>query len=240
MMTAPDDQKASRLIADLLSDPEKFTRNGSGNSLLKQFLRGYPIDRLGSLLRNENTAIIKPAIWIASELAAAATPFLPEAIALADHPDPYIRHYALEVIMQSTVNTQQGDFARVVEKLNDPEAPVAGKAVSLVAHATDDQLAGSKQKFEKDQPSSSHIAGLSALLKVRSLKPEDIEAMIKGPDLLGRKYGLAAAERLYKKFPHLLEVASMSQDSFIRQRAVAMIKIHEAGTKKQENSDIKH
>src|SRR5262245_18361294 len=102
------ESEGDRLVAELLSDPEKFERRGLANELLKQFLRNYPTHRLRSLLRHENGRVVRSAIWIASELPSKAPELLTDIVLASSSADRYIRYYALDGIMLGAIAGQEG------------------------------------------------------------------------------------------------------------------------------------
>lgn len=225
-MINPDERKGARLVEDLLSNPDRFTREGLANDLLKEFQHGYSISNLSRLLQHDNGVVVQRAIWIASELPALAPKLLRDAIALTKHLDRYVRYYALDVITLGTADAQQEQFARVAERLEDSDASIVERAVYLIAHASERQLIAAKRAFEQHQPGSPHIAGLSAILTARSADHESAESMMKSVNSLERRYALAAAERAHDLFPHLMELAAESTDVDIRRAAAALEKMH--------------
>ena len=226
MSDEPGSIRADQLMSALISDPTGFNKSGLGNDLLAGFLRGYPLDRLQSLLRHQDAKIVKEAIWIASELPCAAADLLDDAIAISKHLDRRIRYFALDVIVLGTRDSRREEFVRVVAGSDDPDLAVADHAVFLISRATEGQLTAAIGHLELREPTSPHLDGLRAMLKLDPSDPTEIKEMLESGDARLRKYGLAAAERAYDSDPEPLEHAANSKDDFIRSLAAHLLKQH--------------
>ena len=221
-----DRDEVDRLIAKLVCDPEAFERGGFANDLLKQFLRGHPIDVLRRLLHHSDGGVTRAAIWIASELPVFAPALLSDALPALTSPDRYVRFYALDVVMLGAVGEDEEEFVRVVEALDDPDVAVKDHALFLISHATNGQILAAIKRFRRADPSSHHLPGLGALADARSANPIAVREMIESNSEVDRKYGLAIAERCYDVHPDLLEMAARSGDKLIRSLAAHMLKQH--------------
>lgn len=229
-MNTKNDREAAVLLSRLLSDPDVFTKSGLGYDLLQCFFRGYSINNLIPFLRHENVTVVKNAIWIASELKNSAVNLIDDAVLLSRHQDSYIRYYAMCVIIFGTRHAQQEQFSYVAERLEDSNVYIAGRATDLLSRASDSQLTAAKRAFEQNQSALDHVRGLSTLLVARSSDPTSIESMMESERLLERRYGLAAAKRVYDRFPHLIEKAAQSNDAVLNEAAT-----EEAATKMRRN-----
>jgi hypothetical protein len=218
--------EADRLVAELLFTPEEFEQRGLANELLKQFLRGYPIIELQTLLRHPDGGVKRAAIWIASELPSYAPALLGDAVRAISSPDRYVRYYALDVVVLGAVGEFEEEYAQVVLAL-DPA--VKDHALFLVSSATNDRLLAAMRGIEKLNPSSYHLAGLRALMEAPSVSPKKIEDMIEADSEVDRLYGLAIAERSYGAYPDLLQIAARSNDTLIASLANHMLHQHKTG-----------
>lgn len=217
-----DKSKADRLLSDLNSDPETFKMKGLSNELLEQFFRGYSLDNLRSLLRHNDDRVLSVGMWIASELPSEASALLDDVIAISKHSDPYIRFYALDVILLGTRAARREDFIHVVKGIEDPNGAVSTHALSFLSRADNDQLIGAITHLEREKPDSPHLPELHALVEARSVKEDDVERMILGDDALRRKYGVAIADRINDLYPNLIRVACNSDDELVRSVAKRM------------------
>lgn len=222
-----DFRAAKDLIDKLLADPEAFSRDGLANDLLNYFGHGYPIDKLALLMRHENQSVARAGIWIASELPKAAAVLLEDAVVLSHHPDRYVRHYAMDVIILGASGANRKQFFNVVLGLDDLDDVVADHSLFLVSRASEEQLAGAVEYFESEKPTSAHLSLLMAALQKPLTNPAEVESLLKSEDPLRRKYGLVLAERSYKDYPHLVSIAAASQDALISNLAQHMLKLHD-------------
>lgn len=233
--TQLDHAEADRLVSQLFSDPERFAKKGMANDLLKQFFEGYPLDHLRSLLRHKNHKVVGEGIWIASELPSCASALLNDAIALSKHPDRRVRFFALDVVMLGATGGRADGFIHVVEGLDDPDPAIKDHALFLLSRATEQQLAAAAKYLSRVEPDSEHLAGLGMLTEAQSTEPALIEEAIQGSGSLRRRYGLAAAERVYGRYPFLLDLAARSNDDSIRSLAEHMLKQHRIVQKSKDH-----
>jgi hypothetical protein len=221
-----DTLRADQLMDDLLSDPQGFREKGDGNELLKQFLRGYPLDELRLLLHHQREEVVAIGIWIASELGHEAAAFVNEAVAALQHPNNRIRYFALDVIMLGTEDQNQAEFFQIVKRLEDSDVAVRQRALELLSSATEQQLISAMHRFEVEENCSPHATFLGLLLRVQSSDVAEVEEMIRSGDGLRIKYGIAIAERLYPSYPQLLELAASLEDEEYRSVAEDMLSLH--------------
>jgi HEAT repeat protein len=217
--------RANQLMDTLLSDPEGFYARGDGNELLKQFLRGYSLDKLRSLLHHPNERVVATGIWISSELGQDAAAFVNEAVGALQHPNKRIRYFALDVIMLGTTTGEyKSEFFQIVKRLEDADVAVRQKALELLSRAIDKQLISAIDHFETEEHGSLHPDLLHRLLRSRSSDPAEIEEMIRSGDRLRSQYGIAIAERVYDIYPHLLNIAANLEDEEYGSIAKNMLK----------------
>lgn len=200
---------ADRLLQELQADPERFHTSGRAHDLLQLYFRGLSLDSLAELLRSKDVHVVRSAAFVASELGSAARPLLGEAIALAAHPDRFVRFHALDVITVCGDGLDAGSFAHVARVVASDDDGLAGFAMRLVSRAAREQLVGAAHELASDHR---HAAGLRALVES---EPGTIEALIHSSDNLLRRYGAIGAMRLAEAHPELLREAAALPDSAV-------------------------
>lgn len=124
----------------LLSMLQAGENNDMANELLKEFFRGYPIERLTLLLQSEQEGAVKAGVWIASELGPGAEPLLDELVRLLSHPLKYVRFFAVDSLFQCA-DVKAGEFlAEAIQAIDDPEPGVRWKVMEQIARADVAQL----------------------------------------------------------------------------------------------------
>lgn len=226
-MTDRQADRGDQLMSEIISDPDLAWKKGLTNDLLKEFFRGYPIEKLKALMRHANHAVARQGVWIASELPEAAPELLNDAVALLAHPNRNIRFDALGVIALARGGDRNQHFVHLIKALEDSDAVVGKHALFLLSRIKDaGELATARQYFESTEPKSFHCKGLSLLGDTLSLSSDHIQSLLRSDDPLERKYGLAIAERLYGDRPELLDLAETSQDEVISSLAGHMKRLH--------------
>lgn len=218
--------RADQLVNDLFSDPHGFREKGDGNELLNQFLRGYPLDKLRLLLHHQHEEVVATGIWIASELGHEAAAFVNDAVAALQHPNNRIRYFALDVIALGTRGQKDAEFFQIVKRLEDSDVAVRQRALELLSSATDQQLISATSRFALEEHYSPHATLLRLLLRKQSSDVAEVEEMIRSGDGLRIKYGIAIAERLYRSYPQLLELAASLEEEEYRSVAEHMLSLH--------------
>jgi hypothetical protein len=165
---------------------------GSGyatNELLNAFLRGYPIEKLRELLRSSDREALKRGIWLAAELTEHALPLLDDIRVLLEHPDRYVRYYAIEVMLWTNRPEHGAPLAEAITHVEDPDAVVRSEALQLLARASDDQLEWALPHL------APNLADLTRqFLTTRGL-PDDNKDVSSERDSLAHAFSLVASAR---------------------------------------------
>jgi hypothetical protein len=226
-MTNAHSDRGDRLVSEIISDPDDASRKGVVNDLLMEFNRGYSLENLKALMRHENHSVAAIGAWIASELPDAAPELLNDAVALLAHPDRKVRFYALGVVRLADGGERNRQYIHLIKALEDRDSAVSKQALFLLSRIGEvGHLATARQHFESREPTSFHSKGLNILADARSASSDDVQGLLKSPDPLQRKYGLAVAERLYGDHPELLDLAEMNVDQDIGGLAKDMKRLH--------------
>jgi hypothetical protein len=177
-------------LVEILIGPSSGTVDSESvaNELLKEFFGGYPLERLGLLLRSDEPVAVKTGAWIASELGERAAPLMNDISPLLDHPTRYVRFFAIDAVL-AAANGDDGAFiARAVLLINDQDGALRWKALQLLARAADVQLAAAVPYLLDGQ--------MRVLVEwLRTAYSADISLRLEDPDLATRLVAVAAAAR---------------------------------------------
>jgi hypothetical protein len=184
---------ADRLISELLANPADFRWGGGSLALARQFVLGFPIDKLRALLRHEHPEVLRTAIWIVNDLQDEGVPALNEVIPLSRHPDSQVRISALAAVRYAAKYGHPDEFFRIVEAMDDPEPYVAEAAIGWVAAADAELLQAALPRLQEERGSPQHLDHLGLLLDAQSTDPSIVESMLSANDPQRRRYGLAMA-----------------------------------------------
>lgn len=204
-----------KLINDLATiDPNDGV---TANNILSSFHRGRPLVELREALSCNDQQVVKHAIWITSELGFKALPILDAVSPLLHHPLPYIRYFALEIVLVCSNSEHGAILAKALTLLDDNVPSIRKKAIFFCSKARPEQLtAGLKHLLElKQYDKSSLVQILQWILSQESTSIEKIEAAIKGEDNALRLAGVIAAARLGGKGLPILASVEISDDEAI-------------------------
>ena len=204
-VSAPDViERGDALLGRLVE--RRGDADSDANELLKSVFRGYPIENLRELLRNDDPEVAKSGVWITSELGARAKPLIEDVIPLLKSPIPYARFFAIDSIL-SCADWDDGDaVAAVIRLIDDPDAGVRWKVAQFLIHASKPQLESASPLLEGD-----YAMGLRCLLDEK-----DIEQLLKSDSAAVRKMAFAAAVRAAGAQPASLQAAAASTDEEVR------------------------
>lgn len=206
--TDADDRVLSRVVTTGGTDEDAVR-------LLAAFQEGFPVSRLSSLFRSEESRAVRTGVWIASELGAAAAPVLKEVDELLHSADRYVRFFAIDVVLASA-SAEHGDLiGRVISLIEDADSAVRWKAVSFLSDASETQLGAASIVGLSEQ-----TAGNFEWLRRRP-SPEAIRSRLEG-NSSERLFAVAAAARLVEGRDGVLRLAAESADvevsSFAREQ----------------------
>ena len=198
--------------ADLLRRVEREPRNGPlVTELLDEFFLGYPVENLVKLIHSDDEGIVRVGVWLASELGAKCHPILREVSALFDHPSEYVRFFAIDCVLSAS-NTSDGDLVAAVTRfLRDPSPAVRSKAIDFFARIRIEKLSVVLDASESSKLCTDDVEGIQLILSSKT-SVEKIRQFIESDDPIQRKYGVAAAARVYSVQQDLLHVALVSND----------------------------
>lgn len=208
-----ENSSGDKLIADLLSNPAKFEKQGKAYQLLQEYFHGMPLDTLKPLLKHRDGNVRSAAVFVASELGQKAKSLIREVTLLVGDPDSRIQWDALESVMVCSTGKNSEYFLYVVKELENRDDSIRRLAMRLISNADVSQLkTGLKMSHNLASNSEMHKQGLSVLLKGNSITESDITAMLNDPAHLIKMYGAIAAKRIFEQYPKLLEFAASSLD----------------------------
>src|SRR5262245_59804507 len=96
-MSTPLGDELIDFLCDPTMDPDEAPT--LANDLLSEFSRGYPVCRVGELLGSANATAVRSGAWIASELAAQASPLVADINRLLEHEDRCVRFFAVDAVL---------------------------------------------------------------------------------------------------------------------------------------------
>jgi hypothetical protein len=167
-------ENAEVLIREIIANPQSAEDGRLANALLREFHRGYPINNLRRLLSSPEVEVVKTGVFIAAELGGKARPVLPDILSFLNHPAKWVRSDVIDSVLTCTTGRDEGEIARVVSMLNDPDPAIRWKVMEFLSRASLDQLKGALKYFEMDKADSSHTEGLCWLTSDPARNPDDI------------------------------------------------------------------
>lgn len=204
------------LLQHILEDPRSFVDAGRACDLLHQFLEGYPLDKLKSLLHQDNPLVLEAATWIASELGHGSSDLLWDVIPLLSHHLAAIRISALEVVAINSVGSTRGEYAKVPPAMQDPDPFVAQQALFLMANAEAEQLRAAQEHFETVPNARTHQLGLRRLIGGSKCAMADVDWWLHNEDTLIRRYFAVWAARNSQVCAQFLPTLAKSDDQAVR------------------------
>jgi len=225
---------AERMIAELISDPGTFDRAGKANELLQDYFRGYPVGSLRPLLTHGNRVVRRTALFIAAELPQKVGALLDCIIPFLQDESVSERQHALETVFLCAKGDDLDKMFHVCAALEDPDAFIRRKTMSLLMNASAEQLqAAGRQCLGPAR--SLHAAGVTVLVHEPPLDTTLLEQLIRHEEPLYRRYGAVAAERNWETRPAAVEAAENSKDEDIREFAALLRQLHGAELESRRN-----
>ncbi len=209
-----------QLIQELVANPTRFTKEGKGLELLREYFEGFSLETLRPLLSNSDLKVRKEAVAILSELGTQGCDLLDAVVLLVNDLDLSIKYDALECIMVCSVGQNAGEFLHVLRSMESNVEVLRILAMRLSSNADPLQLQAAFQGLETfDFKEDIHKKGLITLLNSDFLDTKEILSMIDDNEALTRKYGAITAKRLFGKYPELIRYALLSKDSDVQKFA---------------------
>jgi hypothetical protein len=201
------DARGDELLALVLAGAQ----SGISNDLRKEFYRGYPINKLTTLLDSNDERALESGAWIASELAENARPILSHLLPLFSYPNTRVRYHSVQTVLTAATDEDGDVVGQAVSLIYDNEPPVRRMAFELMARADRSPLAAGVP-YVKDPK----IAGLLEwVLEVEGESRDDheIASRLREAHELGQVFAAVAAARVYKRNPRYLQVAASLGES---------------------------
>jgi hypothetical protein len=209
-------KNAGQLIERIVRNPDLCDDGVIVNALLREFHRGYPIENLRLLLSDQDAKAVKAGIFITSELGIKARLLLNEVSGLLRHPDLVVRFYAIDSMLTCTSGGDERAIGMVILMLDDVAGAVRRKTLDFLSRASEEQLGGALRYFEKTQPDSVHVVGLSWLSSKAQYDVDSVLSLLQDDNPVLRKYAVAAAARIATRYSEPLELASSLKDEDVR------------------------
>ena len=200
------------MIDRIMSNPDSCDDGILVNDLLREFHRGYPIEKLRPLMLSDNEKVAKVGIWVASELGGKAAPLLDDLTKLLHHPERYVRYFAIDSLLTCATREKEAAIAAVVSMLDDTDGAVRWKALDFLSRASAEQLEAGLSCLSKTEPDSLHLVGLRRLLGGDAGSPNEALSLLGSDSSTLRKYGVVAAVRMAEVTQEPLAVASSIDD----------------------------
>ncbi|MBV9156362.1 MAG: hypothetical protein JO097_08865 [Acidobacteriaceae bacterium] len=185
---------AEHLIQRILDAPDHSRVAVLANELLREFQRGYSVERLRPLLASYDGGIVATAAWIASELAETARPLLSEVVPLLKHPAKRVRFHALDCLFWASIE-QGSELAAAFRLLGDADSGVRWKAMHLLASLSAEKLRAGLRFLAQSEGDAELARGLSWLISSEAERPEMILAALGSDDAIMRRFAALAAAR---------------------------------------------
>jgi len=212
------------LIDQLYADPEQFFKLGRANDLLDKLCQNKDFRKLEELLNHQDMYVLRSGIWILAELGAMGVRFVGYAIQLLSSDDFYVRFFSLEAIAHAAVGSESSLFKYVLEYLSDKDDRVRWKAMKLASRASIDQLRIAKLEFEKQKPTSYHMAGIQMLIDSHRIRSESREAASSN-DLLRKTYSLLEVEVTTKGCKDQLVAGNYASDKNLSELCTSLLSL---------------
>ena len=188
--------KTQRLMDAIMSESTSLDRGVLANELLREFHRGYPVEKLRCLLSNREEQVVKAGIWIASELGSKGTPLLDDVVKLLNYSTRYVRYFAIDSLLTCTTGRNENEISAVILMLYDGDKVIRWKVLDFLTRASIDQIQGAINWFEKNDPGSAHLTGLQLLLNGQRGNVKEALLALQSENPIIRKYGVVLAARM--------------------------------------------
>lgn len=218
---------ARSLLERISTDPDSNSQRIGDltNQLLREFHRGYPLERLRTLLHSEDERLVNTGIWIASELGEKGKPLLSDVLVLIKHPLKRVRFFTIDCILLWAGPSNKPELASAASMIDDPESAVRWKAMNFLWRASREQLLAALSHFEMTQPDSVHFRGLNWLLSRDAGNPEEVKDALRNQDSRMRKYEVVAAARMSPNNSEPLFYSASLEDPDVKDFADSAIQL---------------
>jgi hypothetical protein len=125
------------LITRLKMADSERERSVITNDLLREFHRGFALERLRELLESPEGPLRKSGVWIAAELGRRAAPLVEAVAPLLKDEMAYVRFFAIDSLLTTATEAHVNQVADIVGLLEDKEQSVRLKATDFFVRASD-------------------------------------------------------------------------------------------------------
>lgn len=194
-------------LCDPATDPDDAL--SLAYELLGEFTHGFPIGRLRDLLRSANETAVRSGAWIASELAAQASPLVDEIDRLLEHEDRCVRFFAVGAVLGGAARGNAATVAKALGRVQDRDKAVRWKTLHLLSTASRAQLRASLGHLNEElRPQVEWLCAGPA--------PAEISKRLRHESGAARLVAVAAADRIAAVDPAPLEEAASADDGEVR------------------------
>jgi hypothetical protein len=195
-------------LCDPATDPDDAA--SLANELLREFTHGFPIGRLRELLCSASDTAVRSGAWIASELAAQASPLVSEIDRLLEHEDRCVRFFAVDAVLGGAARGNTATIAKAIARVQDRDKAVRWKTLHLLSKASPEQLRASLPHLNAELR-----AQVEWLCEEGQISAEICPRLFHESGV-ARLVAVAAADRIAAVDPAPLEKAASADDSEVR------------------------
>jgi hypothetical protein len=179
------------------------------------------LNTLIPLLKSNDNSILKPVIWISSELAVQACSLLKYIVPLLNSDDLYIRYYVLECIAICAKGSQVNEFLHLIIAISDIDLMIRQRAMELLSNTERSQLEAVVKLTVTHQIDNYklHEQGLNALLNLDQVDEETIINMLSSNHQVTQQYGIILVSKNPKRYSKALRFCMSSGNTDIKEFA---------------------
>ena len=218
--------KGERLLQELYDNPEEFRNNGKTCQLLQEYFNGFSLETLRDLLHSKEQPLRMVGVWILSELGEDGSCLFEDIIPLLDEDNRYIRYHVLEIISVCATGENTIKFVNILPYMECGDEVIRNLVMRLVSNT--DRLTFkiiANTIKQNDSRLKLHYEGISKLVDIEKVSPEQVILMLNDNEKLNRKYGVIMAKKLYKKYPSIIHEYVDSEDLDISRFSKEVIEV---------------
>ncbi len=208
-----------QLIARVMARPDD---GDAVFELMKEFHKGYPLERLLPLLQSPDAEVCRAGAWIASEQGTKGRPLFEYVLPLLHHSNKKVRFWAVDCILCWAEPANGAGIATVLPLLEDSEYAVRWKTMGFIARIAKANLEAALGHLNSADPHSPYIAKLAWLTGAGADGPEEVTSLLRSEDPVARKFAAAAAFRMARIDKEPLALAAAHSDPDVEKFASDM------------------
>jgi hypothetical protein len=202
-------ERGDALLARILEGDE----SAIDKELLSECWSGYPVERLGALLRSDLESVVKTGVWMTEELAELSRPLLNDIEPLLNHQDNWVRGDAIDTVNLAATVDHGEIVARAIERIADDDRSIRFSAFTLLAASTRERLEAALG-FIQDIDVKEALR--SILDEETTVSSTEIRRRLMDGSQLVRLFGLLSAARISDRRADGLRAAMEANDEEIR------------------------